>query len=80
MKMYSCSYMYLLESEIYCFVTYGSLFNANIYSFICAQELFLHGNSIGDEGVRALITGLSAHKGSILSKFFFLLNSTISCF
>lgn len=27
------------------------------------QELHLHGNSIGDEGVRALMSGLSMHKG-----------------
>jgi hypothetical protein len=27
------------------------------------QELHLHGNSIGDEGVRALMLGLSSHKG-----------------
>lgn len=30
---------------------------------ICLQELHLHGNSIGNEGVRALMSGLSAHKG-----------------
>lgn len=27
------------------------------------QELHLHGNSIGDEGVAALMSGLSLHKG-----------------
>ncbi|EFH68963.1 hypothetical protein ARALYDRAFT_888610 [Arabidopsis lyrata subsp. lyrata] len=27
------------------------------------QELHLHGNSIGDEGTRALMAGLSSHKG-----------------
>lgn len=27
------------------------------------QELHLHGNSIGDEGVRVLMSGLSSHKG-----------------
>ena len=32
------------------------------------QELHLHGNSIGDEGIRALMAGLSSHKG-----FFFFL-------
>lgn len=27
------------------------------------QELHLHGNSIGDEGIRALMSGLSSRKG-----------------
>lgn len=27
------------------------------------QELHLHGNSIGDEGVNALMSGLALHKG-----------------
>lgn len=31
--------------------------------YICLQELHLHGNGIGNEGVRALMSGLSAHKG-----------------
>lgn len=32
--------------------------------YIFLQELHLHGNSIGNEGVRALMSGLSAHKGA----------------
>lgn len=30
------------------------------------QELHLHGNSMGDEGVRVLMSGLSSHKGSFI--------------
>lgn len=29
------------------------------------QELHLHGNSIGDEGIRALMSGLSSRKGKL---------------
>lgn len=39
--------------------------NANKHDllWISAQELHLHGNSIGDEGIRSLMTGLASHKG-----------------
>lgn len=33
------------------------------------QELHLHGNSIGDEGIRALMAGLSSHKGFCFSGY-----------
>ena len=32
-------------------------------SLRCFQELHIHGNSTGDEGVRSLMSGLSSHKG-----------------
>lgn len=32
-------------------------------AFICFQELHLHGNSIGDEEARALMSSLSSNKG-----------------
>lgn len=34
--------------------------------FLYVQELYLQGNSIGDEGVRALISGLSSRKGLLM--------------
>lgn len=39
--------------------------------FPWSQELHLHGNSIGDEGIRALMAGLSSHKGFCFSSFNF---------
>lgn len=32
-------------------------------SAFCYQELHLHGNDIGNEGIRALMLGLAAHRG-----------------
>lgn len=32
-------------------------------AIVYLQELHLHGNSIGDEGVTALMSGLALHKG-----------------
>lgn len=36
----------------------------------CLQELHLHGNDIGNEGTRALMAGLTAHKGLPITYFF----------
>lgn len=35
----------------------------NLIAKLYVQELHLHGNSIGDEGIRALMSGLSSRKG-----------------
>lgn len=34
-----------------------------LIAIVYLQELHLHGNSIGDEGVTALMSGLALHKG-----------------
>lgn len=44
---------------------YASL-NKNDLLSIYGQELHLHGNSIGDEGIRSLMTGLSSYKGKLV--------------
>lgn len=43
------------------------------------QELHLHGNSIGDEGIRALMAGLSSHKGFLIEHSpYVYINSSLS--
>lgn len=41
---------------------YSNVFEKILY----VQELYLQGNSVGDEGVRALISGLSLRKGLLM--------------
>lgn len=50
-------------------------YNVTVINSVLMQELYLHGNSIGNEGVRALMTGLSLHKG--LSKIFLKLMTLV---
>lgn len=52
--------LHLLVAHLLCsLLNSGMIYSENIYG----QELHLHGNDIGDEGVRALMSGLSSYKG-----------------
>jgi hypothetical protein len=42
--------------------------------WIYAQELHLHGNSIGDEGIRSLMTGLTLHRGKFVLLFSYIVH------
>lgn len=61
--------MYILLSQwqnVLKYILLSASLNKHALLWIYPQELHLHGNSIGDEGIRSLMTGLASHKGKLV--------------